>query len=120
MVDRLSNVMKFIELDASQWKGFRDYYNALHAALGVDAEGTNVDAILELMVWDYAFPDTAVSHEEKRMLNPPYTIRFRNTSGLDKKVLEEIQYLRDALPKARAECPARYGHDVDVSLEIVS
>ena len=101
--------MQIIELDAKDWKSFRDYLGALKAALGSpDWHGNNIDAFLDSMIWGGI-----------NKVNPPYTVKICNTSGLPKEIIEEIELLSRSLMDARAESKIRRGQDVDVKLEII-
>ncbi len=116
-----NNAMLTIELDAAPWTSVVAFYKALLAALGMpERYSCNINAVLEAMVWDYAFPETRAWHDKIKAINEPYNVLLRNTMRLPREILEEITYFRQALLKARAEFRARQGKDVDVSLEIIS
>lgn len=80
--------MKIIELDAKDWRSFHDYADALRTALGSpDGHGTSVDAFIDSMVYG-----------GMNKVNPPYTIRIKNTKNLHKDILDEIHALQKSLP----------------------
>jgi hypothetical protein len=101
--------MTIIELDATQWRTPADFSRALLAAVGApEWNGTSIDALIDSLIWDGL-----------NKVKPPYIIRVQNASRLSQDTAEEIQYLRDAILRQRAEFVARHGHDVEVSMEIV-
>ena len=107
--------MRIIELDASSWTKVIDFYNALNTVFGAE-EGyaSSLDGLLELLVWDHAFPNTAY------VISPPYTIRIQKTKTLSKDILDEIDLIIRYLLEAREEFRIRRGHDINVNMEIVS
>jgi RNAse (barnase) inhibitor barstar len=101
--------MRTIELDATQWKTILSFYDALLLALGApEGHGRSVDSLLDSMVWG-----------GMNSVEPPYTVRIRNTGGLAADIRNEIELLAQYLPQHRAEYRIREGEDVDVSLEII-
>ncbi len=93
--------MRIIELDAHNWNSVNDYLDALRTALGSpEGHGSSIDAFLDSMIYG-----------GMNRLNPPYTIQLRNTKGLPRDVLDQIQLLKQSLLKQRG--------DVDVSVELV-
>jgi RNAse (barnase) inhibitor barstar len=101
--------MRIIELDAAEWKTLLDFYNALLQALGAPkGHGCSIDALLDSMVWG-----------GMNSVEPPYTIRIRNTRGLAPDIREAIDLLALYIPEDRAAYRAREGEDVDVNVEIV-
>jgi hypothetical protein len=94
-----------IELDAQHWKSFRDYADALRAALGSpEGHGSSVDAFIDSMVYG-----------GMNEVNPPYTIIIKNTKGLSQEILAEIEALKNSLPKPGAESNA----GADIFFEII-
>jgi Barstar (barnase inhibitor) len=107
--------MQIIKLDATKWKTVLDLYDALLAVIGTPkGYSRNINALLEAMVWDYAFPETSYA------LNPPYTIHIQNTKGLPKDILDEIEHISRSLSEACAEFHKRQYGEVDVKMNIVS
>lgn len=101
--------MRLIELDAQNWQSFHDYLDAIKAALGSpEWHGNNIDAFLDSMVWGGI-----------NSVEPPYTVRIKNTKGLRTDILEEIEILKKCIQEHRAESVARRGYDVEVNLDIV-
>lgn len=101
--------MRLIELDAQNWQSFHDYLDAMKTALGSpEWHGNNVDAFLDSMVWGGI-----------NMVEPPYTVRIKNTTGLRIDILEEIEILKKCIEKHRAESVTRRGYDVEVNIDIV-
>jgi RNAse (barnase) inhibitor barstar len=80
--------MQLLELDAKNWKSVRDYVDALRAVLGSpEWHGNSVDAFIDSMVCG-----------DINKVEPPYTIRIKNTKSLPADILDEINYLKNALP----------------------
>jgi hypothetical protein len=107
--------MQIVKLDALKWKTVLDLYDALLALIGTPkGYSRNINALLEAMVWDYAFPETSYA------LNPPYTIHIQNTKGLPKDILHEVDLISRCLSEACAEFHARQYGEVEVTMNIVS
>lgn len=102
--------MKVISLDASTWRSAQDFYNAVLPELGAPKQhGTNINALVESMVWGGI-----------NKLDPPYKIEIMNTGSLPTCVMDEIRAIADFTIESRAEFLARKGRDVQVSFEILS
>jgi Barstar (barnase inhibitor) len=113
--------MNIVQLDAKNWKTVANFYEALLAALGMPEEyGCNINSLLEAMVWDYGFAETTAWHDRIKAVHAPYQIQIYSAKGLPKDIREEIEFLEQALPKAREEFQKKQGRDVDVSLKVIS
>jgi len=100
--------MRIIELDARHWSNVLDFYDALLPAIGApDWHGRSPDALLDSMIWGGI-----------NSIEPPYRIRISGTKGIPKDVLDHIELMKELVIEHRAECHARQGRDVDISLEI--
>jgi RNAse (barnase) inhibitor barstar len=98
--------MRVIELDAKSWSTVLDFYDALLAALGAPPwHGTNIDALIDSMVWGGI-----------NSVKPPYTIRVKNLSRSPTYVIKEVELAKRALSEARMDHQARSGGDVDVQI----
>jgi len=101
--------MRIIDLDATNWNKGLDFYNALLAALGApEWHSPGIGPLLESMVW-----------MKINEVNPPYTVRIRNTAAMPAEIRNEIDLLNDYLEKDRAEFTKRNGSDAEVRIEIV-
>lgn len=109
--------MRIIKLDAKNWKSPIDVYRAIVFAVGIP-EVSNINALLEGMIWDYAFPETLARHDEMNAINPPYTIRISNTKTLSKELLAKIELIKECLTEAREEFCAKNKYILEVELEI--
>jgi hypothetical protein len=99
--------VRTIELDASGWKTPIDFITALQNALKAPEWcGSNVDAINELMVWGLDAGELA----------PPYVVNIVGTSLAPEEVRDYIALQARCVQDARAEMEARYGTDVNVSI----
>ena len=95
---------KIIELDAKHWKSFIDYADALRAALGSpEGHGSSLNAFIDSMVYG-----------GMNKVNPPYTIRIKNTKGLHREILDGIEALKQSLPRPGAE--SNDGADIVIEL----
>lgn len=100
--------MRVITLDATNWKNILDFYVDLLAALEAPAwHGRSINALIDSMIWGGINP-----------IDPPYTIRIRNTPSLAKDIIEELELTIHALLEARAEYRKRKGEDVIVDFEL--
>ena len=108
------NTMRIVDLDARHWTTALDFYHALNTAFGApESYGSNVNCLLEMLVWDHAFPNSP------QKISPPYTIRVHDSAALPTHILSEIDLLRNHLLKAREEFRARRGCDIEVTLDIL-
>ena len=99
--------MRTIGLDASDWKTPLDFIRALQKVLNAPEWcGSNVDAINELMVWGLGAGE----------LPPPYVVEISRVSATPKEVQDYIGLQARHVQKARDEKKARYGIDVNVSI----
>jgi hypothetical protein len=99
---------RVVELDASNWTNVLDFYESILARLGAPPEhGRSVDALVDSMVWG-----------GMNKVEPPYTIKIRNTDGVCRDLLAEIALVTNAIAAARSEALKRTGHDVDVRFEV--
>ena len=102
--------MRIIDLDATNWKSWRDFYRELLGALGApEGHGKSVNALIDSMVWG-----------GMNKVEPPYTIRIFGIAKLPEDVREEIELLRHALPEACAEFRSREGRDLGIRIRSVS
>jgi len=102
--------MRVIDINAGNWHTIGEFYDAILAAIGAHPKhGRNINALLEGMVWG-----------RTATLEPPYAIKI---AGLKNAAPEVDTYVRDFqgyLAEARKEFQQSKGHDVDVTMEIVS
>ena len=83
--------MRFIELDASEWRTVLDFYNALLAALGApNWYGRSLNALVDSMIFGGI-----------NAIDPPYTVRIVGTAHLPSELKSEIDYTVDAIRKVR-------------------
>jgi hypothetical protein len=105
-----TDIMRKIELDASNWMTWRDFYDALLFALGApEYHGRNINALVDSMIWGGI-----------NKIEPPYSIRITETGRLPKDVHEHIELAKNALAEGRAEFRALRGRDVQVQFEIIA
>jgi len=101
--------MRIIDLDATHWKTWEDFYAALLAALGApDWHGDSVNALVDSMIWG-----------EINKIDPPYRIVVRNVRNLPKDAVKEIYLAQKALAQGRADFQARKGYDIMVEFDVV-
>jgi RNAse (barnase) inhibitor barstar len=101
------NAMRMIELDGTEWRSVSDFYGALIAALGApEGYARNINAVMELMVWDNDVPIS------------PFIVRVSKARTLPAEVREEVRHFQDALRSAQAESIVRRGFDVDVNFDV--
>ena len=99
---------RIVELDASNWANVLDFYESILARLGAPSDhGRSVDALVDSMVWGGI-----------NKVEPPYTIRVRNTDQVSRELLSEIMRVANAIADARSEALSRTGRDVDVRFEV--
>lgn len=100
--------MRIIELDATHWKRWEDFYDALLTALGApDFHGRCTNALIDSMIWG-----------GMNAIDPPYKIMIRNMRDAPNEVAEAVIEAKDALSRGRADFQARKGQDVIVDFEI--
>ena len=98
--------MKIIDLDAANWTTILDFYKALLPGLGApDWHGRSIDALADSMIFGGI-----------NAVEPPYTVRIRNTRQLPKDVLNEIVLAKNWLARVRAECE---DYACEVEMEIL-
>ncbi len=99
--------MRVIELDASNWKTMLDFMEALKTAIGAPSwHGSNVNAFIDSMIWGGI-----------NSVEPPYTVRITNTSGIPSDVADVIRGFSSAIREHREWRLRHRGDDIDVSLE---
>ena len=102
--------MRSIDLDAKGWREPLDFSNALlHATDAPEGHGNGIAALMEGLVWGGT-----------GTIEPPYAIRISGLNGAPADVVEWVKLIQDRLQKAKREFKERNGHDVDVTMEIVS
>lgn len=102
--------MRLIDLDAKDWRKPQDFAKALLQALDApDWHGTGVTALMEGLVWGGT-----------GTIEPPYAIRISGLNGAPADVVERVKLIQNCLEEAKQEFRERNGHDVDVTMEIVS
>ena len=99
--------MRIIDLDATNWKSWRDFYRELLGALGApEGHGKSVNALIDSMVWG-----------GMNKVEPPYTIRiFPELRNCRKMCEKRLKLLRHALPEACAEFRSREGRDLGIRI----
>ena len=101
--------MKIIELDAAHWATALDFYHALLPSLGApDWHGTCVNALADSMIFGGI-----------NAVEPPYTVRIRNTRQLPKDVLDKMVVVKNWLAEMRAFRENRDQCAVEVEMEIL-
>ena len=102
--------MKKIIIDASDWKTGQDFYNAMFSSLGSpNWHGTNVNALVESMVWG-----------EINKVEPPFRVEIVATKHLPASIMQELTWTAEGVVSARADRKRRWGEDVKVSFQIMS
>ena len=102
--------MRKIKLDAIDWAGPRDFYDAVLPLLGApEGHGVNVNALIDSTIWG-----------GMNAVDPPYQIEVRNTRRAPVGVLNHLVVVRRALARARQDFRDREGHDVEVSLRLLN
>jgi hypothetical protein len=85
--------MRVIELNAEKWTNRDDFYQALLAALrSPEGHGDGMNAMIDSMIWG-----------GMNRVEPPYTVRIVQTSGLLSDVRDEIADLQRAIAKGRKD-----------------
>jgi len=81
--------MRVIELDATNWKTWEDFYAVLLGALvAPEWHGDSVNALVDSMIWGGI-----------NEIDPPYRIVVRNIQHLPKDAVDEINLAKDALAR---------------------
>jgi hypothetical protein len=97
-----------IELDATGWRSFQDFNDALKAALGsCEGHGNSIDAWIDSIVYG-----------GMNSIEAPYVVRIIGTAHCDATLKEHLAELSEAISKARAWKLEHRGTDVDVSFQI--
>jgi Barstar (barnase inhibitor) len=101
--------MKIIELDAANWTTILDFCDALLASIGAPKwHGASADAFADSMICGGI-----------NAVEPPYTVRIRNTRQLPKDFLEKINQVKETVDMVRADCESRGQCAVEVEMEIL-
>ena len=102
--------MRLIELNANSWRTWRDFYDALLAALGApEGHGRNLNALIDSMVWG-----------GMNAIEAPYIIRISGAERLSKDMIAEIDEVKRAIAAACSERRALGRGDVEIGFEITS
>ena len=100
--------MRTIELDATKWKTYDDFYNALLPSVGAPKwHGENLNALVDSMIWGGI-----------NALEPPYTIRVSGSTMLPKHIRDHLERAKWALEEGRKDYQEQEGGDVEVAIEI--
>ncbi len=100
--------MLVIELDATNWRSWQDFSNALKAALGsCEGHGNSVNAWIDSIIYG-----------GMNSVEAPYVVRISGTANCSATLKEELMELSEAISEARAWKLKHYGTDVDVSFQI--
>lgn len=100
--------MQTIDLDASKWKTYGDFYDALLPAIGAPKwHGQNLNALVDSMIWGGI-----------NAVEPPYTIKISGAAVLPKAIKDHIETAKRALADARIDYRKLRGGDVGVAIEI--
>ena len=100
--------MKVIELNATEWKTYDYFYNALLPSVGAPTwHGQNLNALVDSMIWGGI-----------NALEPPYTIKIVGTKMLAGHIRNHVETARRALAEARADYQKLRGGDVEVAIEV--
>lgn len=100
--------MLVIKLDATGWRSFRDFYDALKAALGsCEGHGDSVDAWIDSIIYG-----------GMNAVEAPYVVQITGTTNCEATLKEELVAFSEAIIGARAWKLKHYGTDVDVSFRI--
>lgn len=102
--------MRIIDLDATKWKTYDDFYDALLPSIEAPkAHGRNLNALVDSMIWGGV-----------NAIEPPYTIRISGAATLPKDVRDHVEMAKRALAKGRMDFQRLRGGDVEVAIEINS
>src|SRR5579863_8694322 len=101
--------MKIIELDAANWTTILDFCDALLVGIGApEWHGASVDAFADSMIFGGI-----------NAVEPPYTVRIRNTRQLPTDVLDKMVVVKNWLAEMRAFRENRDQCAVEVEMEIL-
>jgi hypothetical protein len=101
-------VMRVIELDATNWRSFQDFNDALKAALGsFKGHGNSGNAWVDSIIYGGL-----------NAIEAPYVVRITGTANCDASLKEKIAAISEMISEARAWKLKHYGIDVDVSFRI--
>ena len=99
---------KVFDLDASEWRGFRDFYDALFVAIGApEWHGRSVDALVDSMIWGGI-----------NSLEPPYTVRICGITTTTEEVRDAVTEAQHYVSLGREEYRDQKKRDIDVGIEI--
>ena len=99
---------KVLDLNASNWKGFRDFYDALFAVIGApEWHGRSVDALADSMIWGGI-----------NSVEPPYIVRICGVDPTADEVRDAIAEVKRYVDLGREEHRVQKKRDIDVSIEI--
>jgi RNAse (barnase) inhibitor barstar len=85
--------MRVIELNAKNWRTWRNFYDALITELGAPkGHGRNLNALVDSMVWG-----------GMNAVEAPYTIRILGADKLSRDLIAEIDEAKQALAAACGE-----------------
>ena len=102
--------MHLIELNAGSWKATSDIYADLLPALGAPAwHGDSIDALLDTTIWGGGGINT---------IDPPFSIRIRNSKSAPQEVRDHLKAMADALQKARGQFRQLHGRDIEARLDV--
>ena len=112
--------MKMIELDSTGWKNLADFGSAVHTSLGAPSGYNNahIDALLEAIYWDHAYADLNRKDNEPYTITPPFTLKVKNLARAPQAVRDDILLIQRSLDDAHQWFRHKWGHDVDIRLEI--
>ena len=102
--------MKIIELNATDWTTYDDFYDALLPSLGAPTwHGKNINALVDSMIWGGI-----------NALEPPYTIKIVGAATLPDHIRNHVETAKHALAKARTDYQKLRGGDVEVAIDVES
>lgn len=100
--------MRIIQLDATKWTTYDDFYNALLPSIGApEWHGRNLNALVDSMIWGGI-----------NAVKPPYAVKISGTTGLPGNVRNHIETAKRALAEGRTDYQKLRGGDVEVAIEI--
>jgi hypothetical protein len=98
--------MRYINLDATEWKTTHDFYDALLLAIGAPkGHGRSPDALIDSMVWG-----------GMNSVEPPYAVRISGLSATPKEVHDHVELVSGALVDGRIYRKRHNGDNVEVSI----
>lgn len=102
--------LEIIRLDASDWAGVQDFYDAVLPALGApDWHGTNVNALVESMV-----------QGDINKVEPPFRIEILNSECCSADIRQELDWTVEGTRSAKAHFATQWGFTPDVNFEVLS